>query len=135
MPGGMITIDARNTYAAAIFMSAAAKTIFGSDNQPDIAKDGQRKWSAEVAVTYLTEPGRKAVSEVISISVLGADPAATIQPGSPVEFDGLKCGVSSPEKRDNGRIAGGRLFYMATAIRAGSPVNGRSPAMAGKSES
>ena len=89
MPGGMITVDARNTYAAAIFMGAVQKTIFGTD-QPDIAKDGQPKWAVDVAVTYLAEPGRKTVSEVISVSVLGADPSASIPAGSPVEFDGLK---------------------------------------------
>lgn len=137
MPGGMITIDARNTYAAAIFMGASQKMIFGSDNEPDIAKDGQRKYSADVAVTYLQEPGiqRKAVSEVISVSVMGADPAATIPAGSPVEFDRLRCGVSAAERNDRGGVRGGRLYFMADGIRSGAPANGRSLAGAGaKSE-
>lgn len=129
MPGGFITVDCKNTFAAAIFLGAAGKTIFGSDNQPDISKDGQRKYSADVAVTYLADPGRKPVSEVISISLMGADPSASVSPGTPVEFDRLRCSVSSPEKREgSNRISGGRLFYMADAIRPASPgSNGSRP--------
>lgn len=130
MPGGMITIDVKNTYAAAIFMGATQKTIFGTD-EPDIAKDGQRKYAADIAVTYLTEPGRKAVSEVVSVSVMGADPAATIPAGSPVEFDRLRCGVSAAERNDRGGVRGGKLYFMADGIRSGAPANGRSLAAAG----
>jgi hypothetical protein len=136
MPG-FVTVDCKNTFSGAIFLAATAKTIFGTD-QPDIAKDGQRKYSADVAVTYLADPGRKPVSEVISVSLMGADPSAAITPGSAVEFDRLRCSVSSPEKREgSNRISGGRLFYMADGVRsASSPQNGRSLAGAGaKSES
>ncbi len=132
MPGGMITVDARNTYAAAIFMGAVQKTVFGTD-QPDIAKDGQPKWAADIAVTYLAEAGRKAVSEVISVSVLGADPSAAITAGSPVEFDGLKCGVSAASRNERGGVSGGRMYFMAAGIRSGAPHNGRQLAAA-KSE-
>lgn len=133
MPGGFITVDCKNTFAAAIFLGAVGKTIFGSD-LPDISKDGQRKYSADVAVTYLAD--RRPVSEVISVSLMGADPSAAITPGQPVEFDRLRCSVSSPEKREgSNRISGGRLFFMADGIRSGAAVNGRSMAGAGaKSE-
>ena len=132
MPGGFITVDCKNTFAAAIFLAATAKTIFGTD-QPDISKDGQRKYSADVAVTYLADPGRKPVSEVISVSLMGADPSAMITPGQPVEFDRLRCSVSSPEKREgSNRISGGRLFYMADGLRSASPApNGRPLASSG----
>jgi hypothetical protein len=126
MPGGMITIDQRNTYATAIFMGATRKTIFGTD-QPDMSKDGSAKWSADVAVTYLAEPNRKTVSEVISVSVVGADPSVSIPAGSVVEFDGLKCGVSAASKNDRGGVSGGRLYFMASGIRLGVSVNGRQP--------
>ncbi len=127
MPG-FVTVDSRATFAAAIFLSAAAKTIFGTDT-PDVSKTGERKFSSDIAVTYLAEPGRKAVSEVISVSTMGADPAATIQPGSQVEFDSLRCSVSTPERREgSSRISGGRLFFMASAIRASHGANGRQPA-------
>ena len=48
------------------------------------------------------------VSEVISVGITGGD-LPTIAPGTAVEFDSLSAGVSSPEKRDNGGISGGRL--------------------------
>jgi|SRR6185437_5276427 len=131
MPGA-IAIDTRNTFAAAIFLGASQKMLFGTD-QPDVAKDGQRKFAADVAVTYLAEPGRKPVSEVISVSVLGTDPAATITAGSPVEFDGLTCGVMAPQRNDRGGVSGGKLYFMARAIRASAPANGRQLAAA-KSE-
>jgi hypothetical protein len=129
MPGGVITVDARNTFAAAIFLGAAQKMQFGTD-QPDIAKDGQRKYSADVAVTYLAEPGRKPVSEVISVSVMGTDPSATIAPGSPVEFDGLRAGVSVPARNERGGVSGGRMWFSASAIRPAAPANGRQMASA-----
>lgn len=135
MPG-FLTVDCKNTFAAAIFLAATAKTIFGTD-QPDIAQDGSRKYSADCAITYLADPGRKPVSEVISISLMGADPSATIPAGSQVEFDRLRCSVSSPEKREgSNRISGGRLFYMADGLRLASPApNGRPLASAGASKS
>jgi hypothetical protein len=131
MPGA-IAIDTRNTFAAAIFLGSAQKMLFGTD-QPDVAKDGQRKYAADVAVTYLAEPGRKPVSEVISVSVLGTDPAATITAGSPVEFDGLTCGVMAPQRNERGGVSGGKLYFMARAIRASAPANGR-PLASAKSE-
>jgi len=134
MPGGMITIDARNTFSGAIFLGATAKTIFGTE-EPDIGRDGQRKYSADVAVTYLAEPGRKPVSEVISVSVMGADPSATIPAGTSVEFDRLRAGVSAAEKNDRGGVRGGRLYFMAEGIRSGSSVqNGRLASAGAKSE-
>jgi hypothetical protein len=126
MPGGTITIDARNTYAAAIFMGATAKTIYGTD-EPDISRDGQRKYAADVAVTYLAEPGRKPVSEVISVSILGTDPAASVPAGSAVEFDRLRCGVSQAERNDRGGVRGGRLYFMADGIRSAASPNGSRP--------
>ncbi len=121
MPG-FISVDSKNTFQSAIFLSAAAKTIFGTDT-PDVSKTGERKYSADIAVTYVTEPGRKPVSEVISISLMGADPSAVIQPGTQVEFDGLRAGVSTPEKREgSNRVSGGRLFFMASALR---PLHGQ----------
>lgn len=118
MPSGTITVDTGATFAAVLLLSAADKMKFGTD-QPDIAQDGQRKYTCEVAVTYKPDPGMRPVSEVLAVTVTGGtDPAGSIMPGTPVEFDRLRAGVSSPEKRDNGRISGGRLFWMASGIRA-----------------
>ena len=133
MPGATVTIDTRNTFSSAIFLGSAAKTIFGTD-QPDIAKDGQRKFSVDIAVTYtVDQPGRKPVSEVISVSVMGADPAATIAVGSPVEFDALKAGVSAPSRNDRGGVSGGRMWFSASAIRPAASANGR-PLASAKAE-
>jgi hypothetical protein len=116
MPGTFV-IDYNQTFAAALLMSTAPKPKFGEDRQ-DVAADGQPKWLAEVAVTFTGANGMKPVSEVLTITVTGADPGKSVQPGSPVIFDGLRVGVNPPEKRDNGTIRGGRLWYSASGIRS-----------------
>jgi hypothetical protein len=127
MPG-TIVIDSGATFAAMLLLSAAPKTRFGTD-EPDISKDGERKYSCEVAVTFRPDSGMRAVSEVVTVTVTGgADPSTAIAPGTPVEFDRLRLGVSSPERRDNGRISGGKPFYMASGIRAAHGANGGRPA-------
>ncbi len=133
MPGS-ISVNERETFGTILLMSAAPKLKFGTD-QPDISANGEKKWTAEVAVTYHTEPGMRPVSEVLSVTVTGPD-NVTINPGTPVEFDRLRCGVSTPElrDRDRGRIAGGRLFWMASGIRPASGMPGRPLVGAGKSE-
>jgi hypothetical protein len=47
-----------------------------------------------------------------------------IAPGTSVEFADLRCGVSAPEKRENGRVVGGKLWFQASAVR---PVGVRQP--------
>jgi hypothetical protein len=124
MPG-TLTVNAKQTFATMLLMSAAPKIKFGT-NEPDISATGEKKHTAEVAVTYLAEGGMRPVSEVISVTVTGGD-NITIPPGTPVEFDTLRAGVSQPEKRDNGRIAGGKLYWMASGIRPAAPQLGRKP--------
>jgi hypothetical protein len=118
MPG-TIHVSTDATFAAMILMSVAEKMKFGTD-MPEVSATGERKYVAEVAVQYRPDNGMKPVSEVISATITGGDHNAilSIPPGSPVVLDGLRCGVSAPEKRDDGRVRGGRLYFMATAIRA-----------------
>lgn len=118
MPG-TIHVNTDATFAALILMSIGEKMIFGTD-QPEITKAGERKYTAEIAVQYRPENGMKPVSEVISATITGGDHNAIlgIAPGSPVTLEGLRCGVSAPEKRDDGRVRGGRLYFMASAIRS-----------------
>jgi hypothetical protein len=115
MPGTFV-INHTETFAAALLMSTAPKPKFGEDRQ-DVAADGQPKWLAEVAVTFTAANGMKPISEVLTVTVTGADPGKSVQVGSPVIFDGLRVGVNPPEKRDNGTIRGGRLWYSAAGIR------------------
>jgi hypothetical protein len=117
MPG-TVTVDVRSTFSTILLMSVAEKTKFGTD-QPDISATGERKYTAELAVTYFAENGMRPVSEVVSVTVTGGDHNAilSIPPGSLVELDRLRCGVSAPERKENGRIAGGRLYWMAAGIR------------------
>lgn len=117
MPG-TITVNPAQTFAAMLLMSAAQKLKFGT-TEPDISASGEKKHTVELAVTYLAENGMRPVSEVISVTVTGGD-NITIAPGTPVEFGSLRCGVSTPEKRDNGRISGGRLYWMGSGIRPAS---------------
>lgn len=117
MPG-TIHVNADATFAAMILMSVGEKMRFGTD-VPEVSASGEKKYTVEVAVQYRPENGMKPVSEVISATITGGDHHAIlgIPPGSPVALDGLRCGVSAPEKRDDGRVRGGRLYFMASAIR------------------
>jgi hypothetical protein len=117
MPG-MLTVDVRSTFAAMIVMSVAEKMKFGTE-VPEVNAAGERKYTAELAVTYLAENGMRPVSEVISATITGGDHQAilSIPPGTPVTLDKLRCGVSAPEKRDDGRVRGGRLWFSAAGIR------------------
>ena len=121
MPGGTITVDVRATFAAMLVMSVSEKMVFGTD-QPEITKAGERKYTAELAVTFHAENGMRAVSEVIPVTITGGDHQAvlSIPPGSVVQLDRLRCGVSAPERKDNGRISGGKPFWMASGIRVTS---------------
>lgn len=114
MPG-TLTINAKQTFATMLLMSAAPKLKFGT-SEPDVSAIGEKKFTVEAAVTYLAEGNMRQVSEVITITVTGGD-SITLPPGTPIEFDSLRCGVSTPEMRDTGRIAGGKLYWMASGIR------------------
>ena len=127
MPG-TITVAQQDTFSAPpIALATMPRLKFGSTEQ-DVSRDGEKKWTVQAAVTYVPEFGMKAVAEVIEVTVTGGDdPSAIIAPGTPVEFNRLRVGVSAPEKRDNGRVVGGKLYWMATAVR---PLSGKSAAAA-----
>ena len=129
MPG-TIHVDTDATFATLILMGITEKTKFGTDI-PEVSALGEKKYTAEVAVQYRAENGMRAVSEVISATITGGDHAAIlgIAPGSPVVLDGLRCGVSAPEKREDGRVRGGKLYFMASSIRpAAASFRGKSDA-------
>lgn len=113
---GTLTVNAKQTFTTMILLAASQKTKFGTD-EPDVTKQGEKKFAVEVAVTYLAENGMRPVSEVISVGLIGGD-LPTIAPGTSVEFDTLRAGVSSPEKRDNGRISGGKFWWQGSGLRA-----------------
>src|SRR5260370_3828551 len=106
---GTLTIDTSVTFQAVLLMASGPKLKFGSTEQ-DISARGERKWDVQAAVTYFAEPGMKAVSEVISVTVTGpaTDPCASITPGTPIVFDKMRVGFSAPEARENGRAIRGR---------------------------
>lgn len=116
-----LAIDSQNTFATALYLSGGPKVKFGSQTgEISTTPDGIPQYSAEVAVTFIAEPGRRAQSEVISVTIAAQqDPTRDLVPGSPVMFEGLRAGVSTPEARDNGKgVRGGRLYYSAAGIRA-----------------
>lgn len=115
---GNVTVDLRSTFAAMILMGIGEKMQFGTAI-PETTRDGERKYTAEVAVTYHAEGVMKPVSEVISVTITGGDHGAIlgIPVGSLVSVDRLRCGVSAPEKREDGRVRGGKLYWMASGIR------------------
>ncbi len=132
MPAGSFIVDTGRTFAVALLMGSGPKLKFGSAEQ-DVSATGERKWEIQVACTWFPEYGMAPASDVIKITVLGGtDPAAGINPGTLVEFDAFKVGISAPEKTERG-IRGGKPYYQATAVRASASSNGRQFASA-KSE-
>lgn len=120
MPG-TVHVDQQATFnTAPLVMSVGPKLKFGTSLQ-DATRDGEPKWVIQAAVIYTPEYGRS-VAEVIEVGMTGANPADSIQPGMPVQFDRLRCGVTAPEVNgESGRVRGGRLFWQADAVR---PFNG-----------
>lgn len=117
MPG-TITVDQQATFSTPpLVMSVGPKLKFGSDQQ-DITRNGERKWSVQVAVSYVPEYGRS-VAEVIEVGMTGADPSGSVQPGMPVKFDRLRVGFSAPEiNGESGRIRGGKPFWQADGVQS-----------------
>ena len=130
---GMITVSQQETFSTPpLVMSAGPKLKFGSDQQ-DITRNGERKWSVQVAVTYFADYGMRAQAEVIEVGLVGEAP--DVRPGMPVQFDRLRAGVSAPEKTDEGRVRGGRLYWSADGVRPFSGSGNGHPVTAGaKSE-
>ena len=128
MPG-IITVSQQDTFTAPpIVMSVGPRMKFGSDTEQEVTRDGERKWTVQAAVSYAPEFGMKAVAEVIEVTITGEDPSASVAPGTPVEFNRLRCGVSAPEQRQRqdgsgSRVVGGRLYWMAAGVR--SAANGK----------
>lgn len=122
MPGTLV-VDPHQSFSTVIFMGSAPRMKFGTSEQ-DVSPTGEKKWSVDAAVTYTPQPGQRPQSDVLSVTVTGpgTDPGLSIPPGSQVEFEQLRVGVSAPEQRDNGRIAGGRAWFQATGVRI---ANGR----------
>lgn len=122
MPGTFV-VNAEATYASAIVMATGPKEIFGQPGTQDVNRDGLKKWTAQVAVSYVPDAnGIVSPAEVLAISLLGDDPGIGCPPGTQVTFDQLRAGVSAPEQRErkdgNGtRVVGGKLFYSCAALR------------------
>lgn len=120
MPG-ILAIDASATFETALLMSSAPKPKFGSTTgEISTNAAGVPQYQLSVAVTYLPGPSGRKVSEVLTVTIsAAADPAKDITPGSPVQFDGLKCGVTEPEVRENGRgVKGGKIWFSADGVRS-----------------
>lgn len=126
-----LAINPAQTYASAVLMACGPKIEYGTQGAQAKAADGRPKWEAQVAVTYLAEPGQRAQSEVVNVTITAdQDPGAGLPAPCPAELVDLRVGWTAPEVRD-GRARGGRPWYQASGIRAAQGVNGhRQPAKA-----
>jgi hypothetical protein len=126
MPTGTFVVDQAATFSTAVLMSTAPKERFGSPGVQDTSAEGVPKWAAMVAVTFTPNGSMAPVSDVLTVSVTQpANPADGMQLPAAVVFEGLRVGVNAPEKRDNGSIRGGRLWYAATGLRSSLHAGGR----------
>ena len=93
-------------------------------------RDGsEKKWTVSVVASMPSrfDPARTD-SEVLAVTVTTAADLSGISEGELVTFDGLAVGVMPPEKGENDRIRGGKLFWYAAGVRS------RQLARAAKSE-
>lgn len=85
------------------------------------SKDGaERKWTVSVVAQLPSrwDPSRTE-SEVLAVTVTCTeDPSVVVEEGDKVVFDNLTVGVMAPERGENDRIRGGKLFYGATGVRS-----------------
>lgn len=129
MPGTFV-VDPAATFTATLLLSSSPKRKFGSQTEQETNAAGVPKWALEVAATFAPAfDGQQPVSEILSVTVTTpADPAMGMTPGTPIALEGLRVGVTAPEKRDNGTIRGGRLWYSATGLRSFSAARAKSDA-------
>jgi hypothetical protein len=110
-------INPAHTFSTAIIMGTSPKTEYGSDVQSR-TDTGLPRWECQVAVTFISPPGARVQSDVLSVTVAAEqDPALRVAPGSLVELVDLRLGVSAPEARDGGRIRGGKPWFQAGDLR------------------
>jgi hypothetical protein len=122
MPGTFV-VSTRETFSAALLMASGPKLKFQTTEQ-DISATGERKWEIQAVLTWLAEYGMSPVVEVVKVTMVGGtNPAEGIPAGSPVEFDGFRVGISSPERTEKG-VRGGKPWYQAQAVRS---LNGARP--------
>ena len=130
MPGTFV-VDMTATFKSAVFMTSQPKLKFGTQVQETNAA-GAPKWTVELAATFTPgSPGMPETSELLKVTVTGGpNPGDGLNPGTPVLLEGFRVGTNPPEKRDDGRIQGGRLWYTATGLRSAVAAanGGRRPA-------
>jgi hypothetical protein len=115
-------VDQARTFRMVMFLSSAAKTVFGKSDVQDTLKDGTPKWEVQVVATF--EVFGRLENEVLKVGINSyTDPSQALggMP-QPVELVGFRVGVSPPEERTdqngNKKITGGKAWYQADEIRA-----------------
>jgi hypothetical protein len=89
-------------------------------------RDGtEKKWNVQVVVSMVSRfDATRTDSDVLAVTVTTAvDPA--IVEGDQVWFEGFSVGVMPPEKTENDRIRGGKLFWTASGVQSRQVANGK----------
>lgn len=129
MPSGTYVIDSAATFSTCVLLQTSAREKFGSPGVQDTSAEGVPKWAAAVAVTFTGQNGLTPVSDVLQVGITSpTDPAEGIQLPAAVTLVDMRLGVSSPEKRDNGSVRGGRPWHTAAGIRPVFARSGKSDA-------
>lgn len=114
-------VDQAATFRGVMFLSSAAKMVFGDNNKQDTNADGIPKWEVQVVATF--DQFGRSENEVLKIGVASyKDPSEALggMP-QPVELVNFRVGIAPVEKRvdKNGRekITGGSAWYAADELR------------------
>jgi len=108
-------IDQAQTFESVMFLGCEPKTAFGDPYRQETTKDGQAKYTAQLAARF-RQFGRT-VNELINVGLVGdTDPCEGMTPGTPVELVGFEIGVMEKRNRD-GQVTGVQVWYRCQEIR------------------
>ena len=108
-------VDQAATFTGVVLLSCEPKTKMGSSEQ-DKTKDGVSKWELQCVAGFRSF-GR-ADNTILKVTVAAhSDPAAGVNPYTPVELIGFQVGVM--ERRNaQGEITGAQVWYRAEEVRS-----------------
>jgi hypothetical protein len=117
---GTFAVDAAATFTYVMFVNSMPKLKYGAATPTqETNAAGVPKWAVDLTVTFTpTLPGMAPESEVLTVTITDSvQPGQGLNPGAPVQLEGLRIGHNPPELTENKKIRGGKLWYNATGLK------------------
>jgi hypothetical protein len=116
-------IDQGRTFGSLLVLGVEPRTAFGDSQRQEMTKEGQPKWTAQLAAEFLAfgRPQR----ELINVGLVAdKNPGEGIAPGTPVELADFEIGVMEKKNRA-GEVIGVQVWYRAGSLRPMAGHKGR----------